>query len=120
MEQTSGKRVLIVEDEAIIARSLAHYLEKYGHHAAVCEDGEQAVKALAGSTFEVVITDLNLPGISGREVIRQALQADDHCMIICISAELSDEVNIADKAGRICCVQKPFALRDILGFVDQY
>ena len=70
-------RVLVAEDEALIALSLADLLEAEGHDVHLAPDGLTALAAARslGSDLDVLVTDLNMPGMTGEDLIR-ALSAD--------------------------------------------
>lgn len=72
-----GTRVLLAEDEALIALSLADLLEAEGHEVAVAPDGADALDAARrlGDALGVLVTDLNMPRVGGEELIR-ALRAE--------------------------------------------
>ncbi|MGZ9112293.1 MAG: response regulator, partial [Rhodoplanes sp.] len=61
----SARRILIVDDESDIARMLAEILTADGHIVAVAESGEQALQTLATAPFDLVISDLIMPGMDG-------------------------------------------------------
>jgi signal transduction histidine kinase/CheY-like chemotaxis protein len=69
---TAGLRVLVVEDEESIRRFLETCLTRLGHQPRLAADGREAVAALAEERFDVVLTDLGLPHVSGEDVAREA------------------------------------------------
>jgi signal transduction histidine kinase/ActR/RegA family two-component response regulator len=69
-----GLRVLVVEDEESIRAFLGTCLTGLGHRPVVVGDAAAALTALAGEPFDVVLTDLGLPGASGEEVARAAAE----------------------------------------------
>src|SRR5215212_7555335 len=72
-----GVRVLVAEDEALIALSLADLLEAEGYEVALAPDGADALDAARclGSALDVLVTDLNMPRMGGEDLIR-ALRAE--------------------------------------------
>ena len=72
-----GLRVLVAEDEALIALSLADLLEAEGYDVVVAPDGEDALEAVRriGDSLGVLVTDLNMPRMGGEDLIR-AVRAD--------------------------------------------
>src|ERR687889_1917540 len=72
-----GVRVLVAEDEALIALSLADLLEAEGHEVALAPDGADALDAARrmGDALRVLVTDLNMPRMGGEDLIR-ALRAE--------------------------------------------
>ncbi len=62
-------RVLFVDDESAIREVMKIELPRMGHDLILCEDGQQALKALEQHTFDAAIVDLRMPGLSGWDVI---------------------------------------------------
>lgn len=66
------KRMLVVDDDPIVADSLAEFLRSEGHEAATAFNGNEALEVLKGDRgFDVVICDVALPGMNGLEVLRE-------------------------------------------------
>lgn len=65
---SSSLRVLIVDDHRDSASSMAQILEKWGHQTCVVHDGIEALQRVSTDTFDVVLLDIGLPGMSGYEV----------------------------------------------------
>jgi CheY-like chemotaxis protein len=63
-----GLRVLVVEDDADLAASLAGWLGRCGHHVLVASDGSAALRATEASSPDVMLLDIGLPGMDGYEV----------------------------------------------------
>src|SRR5215471_8941101 len=111
------RRVLIVEDEPdtaeLIRRALARSDELEPH---VATSGEEALAAVAGLPPDLVVLDLNLPGISGVEVCR-ALRARPETaavLIIVLTARTSEDDRVAGfDAGADDYMTKPFSLREL-------
>lgn len=70
-----GARVLLVEDEPNMARTLAKILERKGYDVATAGNGEEALRELAAGSFAVIVTDLNMPVLDGMQLLRR-LQGD--------------------------------------------
>ena len=72
MTSTKHKlRVLFVDDEESIASMMRLELPRMGHDATICENGQDAIRALEENTFDAAIIDLRMPGLSGWEVVEQ-------------------------------------------------
>jgi len=67
-------RVLIAEDEATFARTVARFLEERGHEVRVCGTGKAALKALTESEWDVLLLDLRLPDAEGVEILARVRQ----------------------------------------------
>lgn len=71
---SSGPRLLVVEDEPDVAEVLATMLGRSGYRVDVAHTGEQAMKALAETSYDALTLDLMLPDVSGLEIIRRVRQ----------------------------------------------
>ena len=61
--------ILVIDDDPSVRQSLFDILSSEGHHVALAQDGETGLSLLEDAEYDVVFTDLGLPGLSGREVI---------------------------------------------------
>ena len=66
------KKILIVEDEVLIAQSLRKLLEKRGHHVQTTESGHEAIALIAQQEFDRIVCDLMLQDISGFDVLEES------------------------------------------------
>ena len=64
-------KVLIADDEAISRRLLQNYLQKWGHDVTVAQDGAEAWRLFEAGGYQVVITDWEMPGMDGVELVRR-------------------------------------------------
>jgi EAL domain-containing protein (putative c-di-GMP-specific phosphodiesterase class I) len=69
-------RVLIVDDEASLRRIIARILIKAGHDAIEASDGQSALTLVASQPFDVIISDIGLPGLSGIELLKKVREYD--------------------------------------------
>lgn len=74
MEQNTA-RVLLVEDNKMVRDSLVELIELLGHAATAVPDAEAALAALAAGEFDLLLSDLSLPGMSGLDLARQVAAA---------------------------------------------
>ena len=65
-------KILLVEDDKISRITLNDFLLKERHEVTVCEHGDEAIGLLGGHLFDVILTDLRLPGASGLDILRTA------------------------------------------------
>lgn len=64
-------RVLIVDDEVLLLRSLRRRLVRAGHHVMIASNGREALEALAEADFDVIVTDVRMPEMTGLELARR-------------------------------------------------
>ncbi len=113
-------RVLVVDDEASIADILHEFLASQGHAVTVANSGEQAVARLHEVRPDVVVTDINLPGVSGLHVMREAKRIDAEIAVIVLTGHVSAASAIeALRQGAYDYVTKPFDLEDVQKIVER-
>jgi len=107
-------RVLIVDDEHDVRALLGDITEALGHHVTVCASGPAAIDAFAPGRFDVVLSDLGMPGMTGWELVR-ALRAQDSDVPIALVTGWGDSVEpeTAREAGVALVIAKPFTIEDI-------
>jgi DNA-binding response OmpR family regulator len=115
---TASKRVLVVEDDAAIARGLADALSYEGYDVAVARTGEDGLRLLQAHEPQLVILDVMLPGMSGFEVCRHARREHSAVAILMLTArgQEVDRVMGLD-LGADDYVTKPFSLPELLARV---
>ncbi len=110
------RRILVVDDEPEIRRSLAGVLEDEGYRVDTAESGEACMAALPGAGFELVLLDIWLPGIDGMEVLDriQALPFAERPEVVVISGHGSIEAAVkATKLGAFDFLEKPLSIDKI-------
>jgi two-component system, OmpR family, response regulator len=110
----SGARVLLVEDDAKLARLTSDYLTHHGLLVSRVGDGPSAIREGQKPDIDVVVLDLMLPGCDGFEVCRE-LRKVSHVPIIAVTArvEVADRV-LGLELGADDYMTKPFAARELL------
>jgi DNA-binding NtrC family response regulator len=113
------KHLLIVEDEAPLREAIAEQLTDRGYRVEQAESGETAVAKLADFAFDIIITDLRLPGIDGSAVVEAAVARYPHIIAIVVTGygTVKDAVE-AIKRGAWDFVNKPFQIDDLLHVLD--
>ena len=71
--RNAGRRILLVEDEPELRETTAELLELLGHQATACGDASSALAALDGGEFDIMLTDISLPDLSGEVLAARAL-----------------------------------------------
>lgn len=107
-------RVLLVEDDRMIAKGLERGLRQEGHAVDAVADGRRAAEALRAGAFDLVLLDLGLPERDGLAVLRELRARGDSTPVIILTArdEVSDRIAGLD-AGADDYVVKPFDLDEV-------
>ncbi|MFO1328204.1 MAG: sigma-54 dependent transcriptional regulator [Rubrivivax sp.] len=106
--------VLIVDDEATLARNLAAYLERNGFDARVAGSGEEGLAQFAEFKPDIVLLDHNLPGLTGLEVLERLQKGDTQVPVIMMTGFGGIEVAVqALKLGAADYLTKPVSLGEL-------
>jgi DNA-binding NtrC family response regulator len=101
--------ILVVDDERAIGIAIQRLLAARGYEVETALSGEEALEKLDHRTYQLVITDLNLKGITGMEVLRAAKERSPDSAVIMITAYGSEKIAVeAMKAGATDYLPKPF------------
>jgi PAS domain S-box-containing protein len=107
-----GERVLLVEDEEAARDGLKNLLELLGYTVEAVGTGEEALALVGGPAFDVLLTDLMLPGISGAELSRALDEAWPGISVILMSGHTEEEATSRGiLEGRLRFLEKPFGLK---------
>ncbi|MDA8215879.1 MAG: endopeptidase La [Nitrospiraceae bacterium] len=107
-------QILVVDDEEIARKNLTHILTKENYAVAIASDGEEASKELEASEFDVVITDLKMPGMDGMEILEKIRTRHPDTKVIMITgyATVPSAVEAMQK-GAFHYISKPFKLDEV-------
>src|SRR5580693_3935520 len=113
------KHLLLVEDEAALREVIGEQLTDRGYHVVQADSGETAVERLADFAFDVIVTDLRLPGIDGAAVVEAAVGRYPDIVAIVVTGygTVKDAVE-AIKRGAADFVSKPFQIDELLHALD--
>jgi putative nucleotidyltransferase with HDIG domain len=112
-------RALIVDDEPAICELLSEKLRGEGYDCRTCASGEEGLAALRGERFDVILSDLRMPQVSGLEFLERARGVCPHAAFILVTGEHDIRVGVeAMKNGASDYVVKPFKLDEVFRRVD--
>ena len=113
------KHLLLVEDEAPLREAIAEQLTDRGYHVEQAGSGEEAIERLADFAFDIIVTDLRLPGVDGSAVVEAAVERYPHIIAIVVTGygTVKDAVE-AIKRGAWDFVSKPFQIDELLHVLD--
>ncbi len=106
--------ILIVDDNREIRGILEEYLREEGYLAQGAADGKEALAKYAETPFDLIITDLNMPGMTGIELIREIAKGENATEFIIITGYASlDSAIESVKAGAFDYLVKPFRIEEL-------
>ena len=115
-----NKRILIVDDEKVLCRSLAMAFSDDGYEVETADSGEEALEK--ADVFEpwIVLLDLRLPGLDGIRVLEELRRRNEEVVVIMMTAYGDTQTTVeAVKRGAFNFINKPFELEDLKELVDQ-
>ena len=114
--------ILIIDDELDFLRAMQKALVKASHDVKVVSDARVVIEGEVGTDFDLVVTDMIMPGADGLEVLAYLYRANPEIKIVAISGGGyfgSDfYLNLAAKFGAMTTLEKPFLLSELVNAVD--
>ncbi len=117
---TKDFKILIVDDEVEILKCLSTCIEKKGFAVETATDGERALGLTDERSFDLVITDLNLPQMSGLELLTKLKEKYPYISVILLAEHSTVELAVkAIKMGAYDFIEKPFEIKALLMLIDK-
>ncbi|HZU51846.1 MAG TPA: sigma-54 dependent transcriptional regulator, partial [Sphingomicrobium sp.] len=111
---------MIIDDEPLIRLSMTDALKAVGYEVRAAATGHEGMELLTTKTFDIVISDLRLPGTDGLELLQVCKQRSPRTEVIMITAHGSVEAAVeAMKHGAYDFITKPFSMDELLLIVDR-
>jgi CheY-like chemotaxis protein len=104
----------VVDDEVAVRDLLADVVQTLGHRVTACDSGERALQMFEPGGYDLLLTDLGMPGITGWQLARRVREQDPTVTIAFITGwghELSP--GVVRESGANALVAKPFQIEDI-------
>ena len=107
--------ILIIEDEEQLCRSMAEGLRMDGYETDTCFDGEEGLELCMTENYDLILLDLNLPGMDGLDILRQFRETNSSTPVLILSArgQIEDKVEGLD-LGANDYLTKPFSMKELL------
>lgn len=102
-------RILVVEDTQVLGQAICERLASLGHGVDLIGDGKRADDLLKYQSFDLILLDLNLPGLSGLQLLQKLRQRDDATPVLILTArdQIEDRIRLLDE-GADDYLTKPF------------
>ncbi len=113
------KRILVVDDEPLMRKGLELQLRNAGYEVDCVEDGRQALLLLRERTYDLVVSDIIMPFISGLELLNSLRQERNQtAILLCSSLNSENVVRRAFEIGADGFISKPYHTRELLQHID--
>ncbi|HEY2388909.1 MAG TPA: sigma-54 dependent transcriptional regulator [Candidatus Binatia bacterium] len=117
-EGTKGA-ILVADDEAAVRESIAEVLRDEGYQVTAVADGAAALQAVDGREFDIVLTDLRMPGADGLAILRHVRQVSPQALVLLMTAHATVDTAIeALQRGAQDYLLKPLIFEDVLHKID--
>ena len=117
---TRTERLLIVDDETELLDALCDALRDAGFDAIGCAVPGDALAAVRGGRFALLLSDQMMPGMSGTELLRRARQVEPELVGLIMTGQGSPQAEAeARAAGAVGLIRKPFRMRQVLPILEQ-
>ena len=112
--EKSKLKLLVVEDEKKLCDMIAKSLHQAGYEVDTCNDGEEALDMIYAEMYDLIVLDLNLPGMDGMDILRELRKENEETKVLILSArsQIADKVDGLD-AGANDYMEKPFHLQEL-------
>lgn len=115
----SGKKVLVVEDEANVAEVVSRYLQRDGYETTVVRDGESALEIMRTDGADLIVLDLMLPGVDGLTIARTLRDSGDDTPIVMLTAkDRESDIVLGLGLGADDYMRKPFSPAELVARVQ--
>ena len=113
-------KILLLEDEVMLNESICEYLESEGHKVEAFFDGDKAFVKIKNTSYDLLILDINVPGIDGLELLESIHELKIHIPTIYISALVDiEDIPRAYDLGCNDYLKKPFHLKELALRLDK-
>jgi DNA-binding response OmpR family regulator len=114
------KRLLIVDDEEAILKALERALSMLGYDVTTANDGSKALNLLSYTRFDLMVLDLQMPGMHGMEVMRRAREQDRQLLIVVLTGTATLESAIeAVRSHAVDFLLKPVGITEVVTTVEE-
>jgi CheY-like chemotaxis protein len=113
------RQYLIVDDNVPFAENLAEILRDTGADVTVASSGADALGFIAKQRFDVMVTDMRMPGMNGAELVNQVRRIDPGLAAVVVTAFTgSEELEYAEHAGLVATLPKPVPIAQLMHLLE--
>lgn len=119
----SANKVLIAEDEPYVSRVLKLVLQKAGYEVICVENGKQAISAYMNMRPDILVTDVKMPQMTGRELVERIrlIENDDVTPVVVMTSTLeSENRDWVTDVEKVSFLGKPVSPRELVRVVNSY
>ncbi|WP_119461432.1 response regulator [Rhodospirillaceae bacterium SYSU D60014] len=112
-------RILVAEDDEAVRQFVSRALSLQGHEVTAVDDGGQALEALHARTYDLLLTDIVMPGLDGIALALKAAKAYPDMPVLMMTGYAAERQRAHNLDALICqVISKPFSLKEICATVN--
>ncbi|MDP3266679.1 MAG: response regulator transcription factor [Sulfuricurvum sp.] len=113
-------KIFLLEDDTMLCESIHEYLVSIGHYVVTCANGDEALKKIQYESYDLLLLDINVPGMNGLELLEKLHELKIRTTSIYISALVDIEgISRAYDLGCYDYLKKPFHLKELALRIDK-
>lgn len=117
---TQVEKILIVDDEEIMRSFLLDVFVDEGYELDSASNGEEALEKISRNFYQLIITDIRMPGVDGTEVLKKAKEVNPQTEVIIITGYASPQIKQkCQRLGAAYYIAKPFQINQIRALVNK-
>jgi DNA-binding response OmpR family regulator len=119
MVERDTPQILIVEDDEAMREFLCQAISRSGYYVEAVQDGTEALRRIEESSFDLLLTDIRMPGLDGLELVRLVRRRYPALGVLLVTAYMQDALGATDlgNAG-VDVLSKPFNLSELIDRVE--
>jgi len=119
MVERDTPQILIVEDDEAMREFLCQAISRSGYYVEAVQDGTEALRRIEESYFDLLLTDIRMPGLDGLELVRLARRRYPNLGVLLVTAYVQDALGATDFDGAgVGVLSKPFNLSELIDRVE--
>lgn len=119
MGSPKAARVLVVDDDAVLARVYGRALVAAGFVVDVAVDGAEAFARLLAGTYDVILSDICMPRMDGLDLLKEAQRMRPHVPVVLMTARPDVQLYaVAERMGSVRCLEKPMTMEQLARAVE--
>ena len=119
---SDAKRILVAEDNVVLGDVIRYNLERFGFAVTLARNGTEALRLAESQSFDILVTDYEMPGIDGEELcnrVRNELKLDSIRIVMCSAKGLElDREEIMARLSIEAILYKPFSIRELTNLLE--
>ncbi len=120
VKPVTSANILIIDDEDFVRGAIQEILEDVGHHVVAASSGEEGIEKFRQENFDLVITDLGMPGLAGWEVVARIKAIKSNVPVVLLTGWANQaDVKLAKESGVDLILAKPITSKDLTTMVSK-